>query len=187
MMNATSYRQLRAFAAQYGTVVGLMWIVSFAFYIAGLTRPLVGNVSLVTWLLSVVVAGYLVRKFRSEVHPLRFWRSWWMAALMFMYASLLVAVAQFVYFRYIDDGLLVRTCSAVMQQPEAVAMMQSMMPGEDAAEVIRQTIDLLGSISPIQLTAELLAYNLMLGFLLAFPAAWIGTSGKSLTPHSQNR
>ena len=43
-MNAISYKQLRAFAAQYGAVVGLMWIVSFAFYIIGLTRPLVGNV-----------------------------------------------------------------------------------------------------------------------------------------------
>ena len=32
-MNAISYKQLRAFAAQYGAVVGLMWIVSFAFYI----------------------------------------------------------------------------------------------------------------------------------------------------------
>lgn len=30
-MNAISYKQLRAFAAQYGAVVGLMWIVSFAF------------------------------------------------------------------------------------------------------------------------------------------------------------
>ena len=38
-MNAISYKQLRAFAAQYGAVVGLMWIVSFAFYIIGLTRP----------------------------------------------------------------------------------------------------------------------------------------------------
>ena len=50
-MNAISYKQLRAFAAQYGAVVGLMWIVSFAFYIIGLTRPLVGNVGLIIGLL----------------------------------------------------------------------------------------------------------------------------------------
>lgn len=33
-MNAISYKQLRAFAAQYGAVVGLMWIVSFAFILS---------------------------------------------------------------------------------------------------------------------------------------------------------
>ena len=156
-MNAISYKQLRAFAAQYGAVVGLMWIVSFAFYIIGLTRPLVGNVGLIIGLLSVVTA------------------------------SLLMAVAQFVYFRYIDNGLLLQTYSTIMQQPEAVAMMQSMMPEEDAAEVSRQVIDLLKSISPIQLTFEFLVYNLMFGFLLAIPTAWIGLSGKSRTTHSQNR
>lgn len=186
-MNAISYKQLRAFAAQYGAVVGLMWIVSFAFYIIGLTRPLVGNVGLIIGLLSVVTAGFLIRKFRGEVFPLRFGQSWWMAMLIFMYASLLMAVAQFVYFRYIDNGLLLQTYSTIMQQPEAVAMMQSMMPGEDAAEVSRQVIDLLKSISPIQLTFEFLVYNLMFGFLLAIPTAWIGLSGKSRTTHSQNR
>ena len=87
-MNAISYKQLRAFAAQYGAVVGLMWIVSFAFYIIGLTRPLVGNVGLIIGLLSVVTAGFLIRKFRGEVFPLRFGQSWWMATLIFMYPSL---------------------------------------------------------------------------------------------------
>ena len=98
-----------------------------------------------------------------------------------------MAVAQFVYFRYIDNGLLLQTYSTIMQQPEAVAMMQSMMPGEDVAEVSRQVIDLLKSISPIQLTFEFLVYNLMFGFLLAIPTAWIGLSGKSRTTHRQNR
>lgn len=179
-MNAISYKQLRAFAAQYGAVVGLMWIVSFAFYIIGLTRPLVSNVGLIIGLLSVVTAGFLIRKFRGEVFPLRFGQSWWMATLIFMYASLLMAVAQFVYFRYIDNGLLLQTYSTIMQQPEAVAMMQSMMPGEDAAEVSRQVIDLLKSISPIQLTFEFLVYNLMFGFLLAIPTAWIGLAERAV-------
>ncbi len=186
-MNEVSYKQIRAFAAQYGAVVGLMWIVSFAFFIVGLTRPLVGNVGLVAGLSSVAAAGLLIRKFRREVSPLRFGRSWWMAALIFMHASLLMAAAQFVYFRYIDNGLFLRTYSAVMQQPEALATMQRMMPGEDAAEAVRQAMELLKGISPGGLTLEFLAYNLMLGFLLAVPAAWIGTSGKRLMNHSQNR
>ena len=151
-MNATSYRQLRAYAAQYGAIIGMMWIVSFAFYIIGLTRPLLGNIALLVGIMSVVAAGFLIRKFRNEVSPLRFAQSWWMGILTYMYAALLMAVAQFIYFRYIDQGLLVDTYTAVMQQPEAIAMMQSMMPGEDVAQTTVEVTELLQSITPIQFT-----------------------------------
>ena len=66
-----------------------MWIVSFAFYIIGLTRPLVGNVGLIIGLLSVVTAGFLIRKFRGEVFPLRFGQSWWMATLIFLFSCVI--------------------------------------------------------------------------------------------------
>lgn len=177
-MNATSYRQLRAYAAQYGAIIGMMWIVSFAFYIIGLTRPLLGNIALLVGIMSVVAAGFLIRKFRNEVSPLRFAQSWWMGILTYMYAALLMAVAQFIYFRYIDQGLLVDTYTAVMQQPEAIAMMQSMMPGEDVAQTTAEVTELLQSITPIQFTFEFLIYNLILGFILAIPTAWIGLGGK---------
>lgn len=185
-MNATSYRQLRAYAAQYGAIIGLMWIVSFAFYIVGLTRPLLGNIALLVGILSVVAAGFLIRKFRHEVSPLRFAQSWWMGILIYMYAALLMAVAQFVYFRYIDNGLMVSTYSTVMQQPEAIAMMQSMLPGEDVSQTTTEIVELLQSITPIQFTFEFLIYNLILGFILAIPTAWIGLSGKKPLNHNQN-
>ena len=185
-MSNTNYRQLRDFSAQFGCIVGLMWIASFTFYIIGLTHPLAGNISLLLGLLSVGTAGMLVRKFRIEVQPLRFGRAWWMSALIFMYASILMAVAQFIYFRYIDNGLLVDTYSSLMQQPEYIKLMQDMVPGQDAQEIIRQTLDLLRSISPIELTFEFLIYNILFGFLLALPAAWIGLTGKNRTVPSQN-
>ncbi len=186
-MDITSYKQQRAYAAQYGLIVGLIWIASFSLFIIGLTQPLMGNLSLLVGILSIVAAGYLIRKFRHEVAPLRFWQTWWMATLVFMYASLLMAVAQFIYFRYIDNGLLVDTYASILQQPEAVAMMQSMMPGEDVTQVGNEVVGLLQSISPIQLTFEFLIYNLMSSFIFAFPASWIGKSGKTPASPSQNQ
>lgn len=186
-MDITSYRQQRAYAAQYGFIVGLIWIASFSLFIIGLTQPLMGNLSLLVGILSIAATGYLVRKFRHEVAPLRFWHTWWMATQIFMYASLLMAAAQFIYFRYIDNGLLVDTYASIMQQPEAVAMLQSMMPGENVEQVGTEVIGLLQSISPIQLTFEFLIYNLMSSFIFAFPAAWIGKSGKTPASPSQNQ
>lgn len=185
-MNAINYKQFRAFAAQYGTVIGLMWIVSFSFYIIGLTHPLIGNISLLTGLCSFPVAGFFIRKFKRDIAAISFSQAWWMSMLIYMYASLLMAVAQFIYFRHIDNGLLVNTYSSIMQQPEAVAMMQQMMPGEDVTEASRKVIELLKSISPIQLTFQFLMYNLFMGVLFSIPTAAIGIYGKNRTPHSQN-
>lgn len=185
-MDITSYRQQRAYAAQYGFIVGLIWIASFSLFIIGLTQPLMGNLSLLVGILSIAAAGYLVRKFRHEVAPLRFWHTWWMATQIFMYASLLMAAAQFIYFRYIDNGLLVDTYASIMQQPEAMAMLQSMMPGEDTARASTEVVDLLRSITPIQFTFEFLIYNLILGFILGIPTAWIGLGGKKPATPKQN-
>ena len=186
-MEQTNYTQLRAYAAQYGTIVGLMWIVSFAFFIAGLTQPLVGNASLLIGMVSVAIAGYLIRKFRHDVAAIRFRQAWWMSTQIFMYASLLMAIAQFVYFRFIDDGLLIRTYTEVMQQPEAAAMMQSMMPGEDVTAVVADVTAQLQQITPIQLTFEFLVYNLLLGFILSIPTAWIGIFGRKSDANTLKR
>ncbi len=178
-MDATSYRQLRAYAAQYGGIIGLMWVVSFSFYIIGLTQPLIGNIGLLMGIMSVWAAGMLIRKFRREIVAIRYWHSWWMGVLIFMYAALLMAAAQFIYFRYIDNGLMIDTYATIMQQPEAVATIQAMMPGEDVTKMTEEVISLLKTISPIQLTFNFLTYNLFFGIFLAIPAAWIGRSGKT--------
>lgn len=185
-MNAINYKQFRAFAAQYGTVIGLMWIVSFSFYIIGLTHPLIGNISLLTGLCSFPVAVFFIRKFKRDIAAINFSQAWWMSILIYMYASLLMAVAQFIYFRYIDNGLLVNTYASIMQQPEAVAMMQQMMPGEDVTAAGQKVIELLQSISPIQLTFQFLTYNLFMGALISIPTAFIGVRGKKHITHSQN-
>lgn len=185
-MSTEQYRQIRAYAAQYGTLVGLIWIASFASFVIGLTRPMLSNLALLIGLSSVAVAGYQVRKFRREIYDLRFASAWWMSLLIFIYAALLMAVAQFVYFRYLDNGFMADTYAAILEQPEAIAMMQSMMPGEDVQELTTQSINLLRSITPIQLTIEFLIYNIFIGLLLAVPSAWIGRNGKGLEPNSQN-
>lgn len=177
-MSNIDNQQLRAFAAQYGTIVGLMWIVSFSFFIIGLTQPLLGNLSMLFGLLSIYVAISLVRKFRRDITPLNFWQAWRMSSLIYSYAALLMAVAQFIYFQYIDDGLLISTYIETMNKPEVITMMQSMMPGEDLKSVSQQAVDMLKSITPIQLTIELLIYNLFLGVLLTIPTAGFSSVGR---------
>ncbi|MCD8317601.1 MAG: DUF4199 domain-containing protein [Paraprevotella sp.] len=185
-MNAINYKQVRAYAAQYGTVVGLLWVASFAFYIIALTHPMIGNIGLLLGLSSVLVAGFFVRRFIREITPLRFGQAWWMRTLIFIYASLLMAVGQFIYFRYMDQGRLIEAYTVILQQPSTTVMMQNLMPGTDPKGISRQIIDIFRNISPIQLTFEFLTYNLLLGFLLAVPIAGLGITGSRSTPKSPN-
>lgn len=177
-MDLIQAKQLRAYSAQYGAIVGLMWILSFSCYIIGLSEPLVGNLGLLFGVFSFVVAGYLIRHFRRTVFTFGYFRAWRVASLIFIYAALLMAVAQYVYFRYIDQGFLAGVYAEVASRPETRTILEQMFPGYDVAELTEQTVELLRTISPIEITLEFLIYNIILGAILALPAAGIGVSGK---------
>jgi hypothetical protein len=102
-----------------------------------------------------------------------------------MYASLLMAMAQFIYFQYIDNGLLFDTYASVIQQPEMTALLQNMLPSEDINKVINETIDTLRSITPINLTFKFLTNNLFLGLILSVPTAGFSNIGKSSSNHTK--
>ena len=66
-------------------------------------------------------------------------------------------------------------------------MMQSMMPGEDVTAVVADVTAQLQQITPIQLTFEFLVYNLLLGFILSIPTAWIGIFGRKSDANTLKR
>lgn len=177
-MNTATNKQLRAFSAQYGAIVGGVWIVSFALFIMGLSDMLSASTSMLTGLLSVVVAGLLIRSFSLSVAPLRFFHAWRMALYIFFYASLLMAVGQYVYFRWLDHGFLVNTYIEMLGRPEAQAMLQNMLVGESVEEAREEVERVLAALTPIEMTWQFLLYNLVLSFFLSFPAAAIGLIGR---------
>ena len=176
-MDIIKAKQFRAFSAQYGTIVGLFWILSFSCYIIGLGHPLVANLGFLFGICSIFVAGYLIRHFRRNVFDFKFLPSWRMSLLIFTYASLLLAAAQFIYFRYIDQGMLANTYAELLKQPESRQLLEAMMPGDDVQAVTTRTIELLQYITPIEITINFLVYNIILSLLLSIPAAWIDNSG----------
>ena len=167
----TDSQQSRAYAAYYGLWVGLCWIGSFALTMYGLKEPFAGNFGLLIGLCSLPLAIWLLRGFRELVAPLPLRRAWHMAWMMFLCAALLCTAAQYIYFAYLDGGLLMRTYSELLQQPEMQEMMAKMLPGQDAKAIMEEALTQFAATPPSQLAFQFLFWNVLLATFLAFPTA----------------
>ena len=105
-MTTPEYIQLRAFARIDGTYLGIIWTISFACYIIGISNPMIGMVGSIMALASPFYAFKRLRKFRDEIRDghISLLRSMAYYMLMFFYASILFALAQYAYFAFLDNG-----------------------------------------------------------------------------------
>lgn len=177
--DVTVSQQTRAYAAYYGLWAGLCWIGSFALSMIGLQTPLAGNLGLLLGLLSIYFVVRLMRGFRENIAPLPLRRAWYMAWMIFAAAALLCTAAQYIYFAYIDGGLLMRTYSELMQQPEVMTAMQQMLPEENVEELMNQAFAAFAATPPSQLALQFLFWNLILATIFAIPTALLAYKGQS--------
>lgn len=160
---------LQQTAMYFGTLMGLFWIIKFTFLPLGFTIPLL-QLLFVLLTFFVPILGYLyARKFRNRYcgGSITFSRAFAFTVLMYLFAALLAAVAHYIYFRYIDNGFLIDSY---------IGQLEAMKP--TATEELRESIDqfiegfsLISSLSPIQLTFQLISQNFLYGTLLALPTA----------------
>lgn len=160
---------LQQTAMYFGTLMGLFWIIKFTFLPLGFTIPLL-QLLFVLLTFFVPILGYLyARKFRNRYcgGSITFSRAFAFTVLMYLFAALLAAVAHYIYFRYIDNGFLIDSY---------IGQLEAMKP--TATEELKKSIDqfiegfsLISSLSPIQLTFQLISQNFLYGTLLALPTA----------------
>lgn len=160
---------LQQTAMYFGTLMGIFWIIKFTFLPLGFTIPLL-QLLFVLLTFFVPILGYLyARKFRNRYcgGSITFSRAFAFTVLMYLFAALLAAVAHYIYFRYIDNGFLIDSY---------IGQLEAMKP--TATEELKESIDqfiegfsLISSLSPIQLTFQLISQNFLYGVLLALPTA----------------
>lgn len=160
---------LQQTAMYFGTLMGLFWIIKFTFLPLGFTIPLL-QLLFVLLTFFVPILGYLyARKFRNRYcgGSITFSRAFAFTVLMYLFAALLAAVVHYIYFRYIDNGFLIDSY---------IGQLEAMKP--TATEELKESIDqfiegfsLISSLSPIQLTFQLISQNFLYGTLLALPTA----------------
>jgi hypothetical protein len=167
MINVTALIQLKAFARQDGFLLFLLWIASFAVIV---TNPMSSWGSLLAMATPFYV-GYLLARFRNYAldGAISFRRGLAFSLYTFFYASLLFAVAQYVYFRFLDNGALMTMLIASVKTLEPFYKAQGISVNE-----LQNSLSMIGQLSPIEVAFVFMMQNILIGAVLSFPIAWIG-------------
>lgn len=169
METNTSTGQVVNCAMVYGTSMGLYWILKFMLVPFIFTVPLTALLFLGLTVAVPFLGYFFVRQYRNRYCPdgrVGFMQAWLFSLLMYAFAALLVSVAHYVFFRYVDGGTMVATYMGMLDELQSSAPEMGGM-----LEQYRQAAELVASYTPIELTMQLVLNNLFYGMLLALPTA----------------
>lgn len=166
MIKIEDLRQLKAFARQDGFFLSLMWLASFAFVIAS-PGSLTGNLLAIA---TPFFVGWRLCKFRDYaldgVISMR--RGMAYCFYTFVYASLVFALIQFIYFRFFDYGRFFTLINESMNNFGSIYEQYGISTQE-----MKETMQMMGSMSPIQWAFTFMMQNFVVGFFLSIPIAAI--------------
>lgn len=170
-MAPEEYIQLKAYARIDGALLSVMWIVSFACYIIGMTNPMMMMGGMVIAICSPFFAASRLRKFRDSARDgiISFGRGYAYIILMFFYAALLFALAQFVYFQFLDNGYLMSRIMEMMGK----AQTQQMIKAYGLGETLNESLKLMAETRPIDYALNYLTLNIIIGMVLGLPISGV--------------
>lgn len=163
--------QVKAFARQDGVFLAILWLASFA---ATVWAPSSSMGSLLA-IATPFMVGWLLKRFRDGALSglISFRRGFAFSCFTFFYASMIFAIAQYLYLRFLDHGALLSTLQESMKAVDAIYRANGIATGD-----LKTGLALIGQLSPIQLTFTFMMQNIFIGFLLSFPIAWICKKNK---------
>ena len=166
-MTAPEYVQLKAYARQDGFFLALLWTASFACYILGVTNHIMEMLALGLAITTPFFVAGRLRKFRDEGREglISFGRSYAYTIFVFFYGAVLLAVVQFLYFAYMDNGYLLSSFSKMLSTEEGRAMVSQY----GMTQMVEDSLSEMANIRPIDYALNILTVNIIFGFILGVP------------------
>ena len=170
-MTAPEYIQLKAYARQDGFFLALLWIACFAGYIIGLTSQFMALASMLMVITTPFFVANRLKKFRDEGREgvISFGRGYAYTIFVFFYGAVLLAVAQYLYFAYMDNGYLVNSFAKMMTSEEGRTMLEQY----GMTKVVDDSLAEMAATRPIDYALNILTINISLGFILGVPIGLI--------------
>ena len=124
-----------------------------------------------------IFVGERLKKFRDYGREgiISFRRGYAYTIFVFFYGGVLFALAQYLYFAFIDNGYLLSQFSKMVTSEEA----QQMLRQYGMTEMMNESLKEMANIRPIDYALNMLTINITLGFLLGVPISLILQRTKS--------
>jgi hypothetical protein len=158
--------------------MGIYWIVKFILFPLGLSNLFLMLLFFVLTIFVPFIGVYYARSFRDKIcgGGITFMQSWLFMISMYFFASLLVAIAHYIYFRYIDNGYVINTYTQMFEQMKSIP---------EVVEVFEQyhyqeTLDKIRSMSAIEICVQLLSQNTLYCCILSLITAPFVTKRKQV-------
>lgn len=160
---------LHKYAMQFGTYMGIFWILKFVLFPLGMTIPFLQLLFVVLTIAVPFLGFYYVRMFRDKVFGtyINYLQAWVFTVFMYMFASLLVAVAHYFYFQFIDQGYILEKYYEILRDPSVT----SVEGARAYLKQLEQSLDIIANLTPFEMTMQILSLDVIFGSLLAFPTA----------------
>ena len=160
----------------YGTSMGIFWILKFMLIPFIFTMPFTSLLFLGLTAAVPFLGYFFVRQYRNRYcvgGRIGFVPAWIFSILMYAFAALLVSVAHYIFFRYVDGGAMVANYTAILEELQHTAPEM-----EEGVTQYKEATELVAAMAPIEMTIQLLLNNLFYGMILALPTAFIASLGK---------
>ena len=156
-------------AMRYGTYMGIFWAVKFCLFPLGMKMPLL---LILFFMLTFAVpfVGYkMVRQYRDLYAPEEFTFSsaFLFTNLLYVFAGLFASVFHYIYFRFLDNGMIIETYQQTIEQFTEIASEEMKV----SLGQLQESLDLIASLTPLDITWQLLSQNIFNCLIIAVPTA----------------
>ncbi len=154
---------------RYGTAMGILWAFKFSLFPLGLSIPFLHLVFLVLTLGVPIIGFIFARRYRDLEcgGSISFPRAFFFTSAMYMFAIILTAAVHYLYFRYIDNGFIFETWMGMWEAVKESSNV-GMIAGMDQYE---QALEMLGAMTPLEVTFQLMSNNVFWSLIAALPTA----------------
>ena len=152
-------------AMRYGTAMGIFWTIKFILFPLGMTNPLLLMLFFFLTLVVPVVGYQFARKYRDREcgGVISYSRAFLFTAFMYMFAALFATIIHYVYFKYIDNGLIVNTYYDMLNQLSAGATGEL----ETSINQLRAAWDVIAQLTPVEFSLQLISQNIFYCIIIA--------------------
>ena len=146
-----------------------LWIVGFACYLRGLVIQPLSILAMVLIVSSPFVLAMRVKRFRDAARDgiLSFRRGYAYSVYAFFYGGVLLALAQYIYFAFIDQGFLL----SQMNQFLASADTKQLIEQAGLTDMLNESLKAMADTRPIDFALNSLTMSIFAGLMLGLPIA----------------